>query len=135
MRFNSHFQKYICINLKERKAKRKRMKKHAKKFGINLNFYTATLHKNPKRGCMESHLNVIQNAIDSKKKYLLILEDDAVFIRSLKDLPRPPQDWDMLYLGGTVKHIYQDYIDGKIKINHGQNELLDYSRISFEFNK
>ena len=39
------------------------MIKQAKNNNIKLNFYTATLHENPKRGCLESHINVIENAI------------------------------------------------------------------------
>jgi len=117
MRFNRHFPEVypVCINLKGRKNKRKRVKKHLKSYGINTNFYTAKLHEHPKRGCLESHLNVIQNAVDNKHNYLLIFEDDALFIRDVKNLPKPPKDWDMLYLGGTVKHIFQEYIDGKKK--------------------
>jgi GR25 family glycosyltransferase involved in LPS biosynthesis len=108
MKFNSKFPVVypICINLQERKSKKKFMIKQAKKQNIKINFFTATLHKNPKRGCLESHLSVIQNAIDEGHKYLFVLEDDALFTRPLKDLPEPPKDWDMLYLGGTVKHIF-----------------------------
>ena len=95
----------ICINLKERRKKRTFMKKQAKKQKIKLNFFTATKHSNPKRGCLESHLTVIENAIKEGHNYLFILEDDAKFIKDIKKLPPPPDNWDMLYLGGTVKHI------------------------------
>jgi len=104
----------ICINLEKRKAKRKWMVKQSKKYNFKLNFYTAKLHENPKRGCLESHLNVIRQAIKDKHKYLLVLEDDALFINPLDKLPEPPKDWDMLYLGGTVKHIFSREAEEKI---------------------
>ena len=65
MRINAKFPPVypICINLKERKAKRKWMIKQAKKQNIKINFFTAELHQNPKRGCLESHLSVIEKAI------------------------------------------------------------------------
>ena len=88
----------ICINLNERESKRKWMVEQAKSQNIKINFYTATLHKNPKRGCMESHIEVINQAIKNGHKYLFILEDDAMFIKPLNKLPSPPKDWDMLYL-------------------------------------
>lgn len=108
MKINSKFPIVypVCINLKERKSKKKFIIKQAKRQNIKINFFTTTLHKNPKRGCLESHLTVIENAIKEGHKHLFILEDDALFTRPLKDIPEPPKDWDMLYLGGTVKHIF-----------------------------
>jgi GR25 family glycosyltransferase involved in LPS biosynthesis len=95
----------ICINLKNRKDKRKKIKLQAKRRDIKLDFYTAKLNKDPKRGCLESHLNVIENAINKGIKQLLILEDDAKIINPIKNLKSPPSNWDMLYLGGTVHRI------------------------------
>lgn len=108
MKINANFPNVhpICINLKERPAKRKWMKQQAKNQQMKLNFFEATLHSNPKRGCLESHLNVIKNAIKDGHKYLLVLEDDALFIRPLKKIPPAPKGWAMLYLGGTVKHVF-----------------------------
>jgi GR25 family glycosyltransferase involved in LPS biosynthesis len=113
----------ICINLNERKSKRKWMVDQAKSQNIKINFYTATLHKNPKRGCMGSHIEVINQAIKDGHKYLFILEDDAMFIKPLNKLPRPPEDWDMLYLGGTVKHIFTKEVEEKI-MEEGKNTWI-----------
>jgi GR25 family glycosyltransferase involved in LPS biosynthesis/glycosyltransferase involved in cell wall biosynthesis len=108
MKFNAHFPAVypICITLRKRPRKKKRMIKHAKQNKFKTNFFVADLHKNPKRGCMESHLTVIRNAIRDGHKYLFVMEDDALFIRPLKNLPAPPKNWAMLYLGGTVKHVF-----------------------------
>lgn len=125
MRINSKFPPVfpICINLKERKSKRKWMIKQAKKQNIKINFFTANLHQNPKRGCLESHLNVIEQAIADGHKYLFILEDDALFINPLNKLPEPPKDWDMLYLGGTVKHVFSKEVEEK-EMKKGKNSWI-----------
>lgn len=98
----------VCINLKTRKDKKKWMLRQCERLRISLTFYEAKLNKNPKRGCLESHLNVIKSAVARGHKQLLILEDDAKFLRPFHDnIPLPPANWDMLYLGGTVKSIYE----------------------------
>ena len=105
--FPSHPDLHIyCINLKERKEKRKWFKKQMDRKNINFEFYTATKHPtSPARGCLESHLAVIQKAIEKNQKYILIFEDDAKLIRPLAPIPLPPDNWRMLYLGGTVRDI------------------------------
>ena len=91
-----------CINLKKRVDKKKLMIKKCKRRNIPVEFYLADLHKNPKRGCLESHLNIIKDSVNKGYKYILILEDDAKFLDSINNLPPIPKDWHMLYLGGTV---------------------------------
>ena len=95
----------VVINLKDRKDKKKYINKLFEKKKINFNFFSATKHENPKRGCLESHLTVIKNAIEKGFKKVLIFEDDVKFVKSIKDMKIPPNDWDMLYLGGTVHRI------------------------------
>ena len=94
----------MCINLKSRKDKKKFMVKQAKKMNINIKFFKAKLHNNPERGCLESHMSVIQQ--NKSKDNIMILEDDATFLRTFNndnELPEPPTNWDILYLGGTIK--------------------------------
>ena len=91
-----------CINLKKRKDKKQYMKKQAKRKNFDISFYTAESNKDPKRGCLESHCNVIESLVGKKHEAVLILEDDAHFIKPLKKV-KIPEDWDMLYLGGNVK--------------------------------
>lgn len=101
--------KMICINLRIRKDKKKYMISEFKKQNFKLEFYKARLNSNPKKGCLKSHLTVINNHCKSHPNTnLLILEDDVKFLKELKNIPEPPKDWDMLYLGGTVKDIF-DY--------------------------
>ena len=48
-----------CINLRTRKDKKKWMIRQCDRLNITITFYEAKLNKNPKRGCLESHLNEI----------------------------------------------------------------------------
>ena len=118
----------ICINLKNRKDKKKYMTKELTKQIPNqsgtgssfnkkksYNFFKAKLNKNPKQGCINSHLKVINTGIKNGVKQLLIFEDDCDFLDKLENIPEPPVEWDMLYLGGTVKDIknYKDLKENK----------------------
>lgn len=102
-----------CINLQTRKDRKTRMKLQAKNHALStLGYYTAKPDlTNPKRGCLRSHLAVIRKALQEKDKYpyLMVLEDDAKIIRPLTPFPNPPDDWAMLYLGGTVHHNMERY--------------------------
>ena len=104
------------INLKERDDKRQYIETHLKGRNIFYDLFFATKHINPKRGCLESHLSVIKDAIKKKQKYLLILEDDCKFIGGLSFMKRPPQDWDMIFLGGTVHRIIDKKHDGYARV-------------------
>jgi hypothetical protein len=77
-----------CINLVNRKDKKKNMVKKCNRRKIPISFFPAELHENPKRGCLESHLSIIKEALQKKHKYVLILEDDAKFINPITNLPK-----------------------------------------------
>ncbi len=94
-----------CINLKSRKDKRAFMKKQAKKFNLNIMFHTVKKHTNPVRGCLESHLQLIQKAKQNNLQYLVILEDDAKFLRMPTFVL--PDKFALFYLGGSIKQIEQ----------------------------
>ena len=47
--------KAVVINLKERKEKREYIQEHLISQGMKFDFMTVSKHKNPKRGCLESH--------------------------------------------------------------------------------
>lgn len=86
-----------------------------RKKDIPLNLYIAKRHPiSGKRGCLESHLNIIKEAYKnkekSKAKNLLIFEDDIKFLNSFSSVFQNknksfPKDYDMLYFGGTVHRI------------------------------
>jgi hypothetical protein len=97
------------INLKERKEKRKYIKQQLERRNVPFHFFHADLHPtSPKRGCLESHLTIIRRAYQEKKyDKIMIFEDDAKFIGSFASLKRVPEDWDMLYFGGTVFRVLE----------------------------
>lgn len=97
----------FCINLNSRKKRKKWISKHLKKNKIHFKFYQTKLHKNPVRGCLESHLNIIKLSLSLNLSNVTIFEDDAKIIRSIANLPDIPNDWNMLYYGGTVKNVIQ----------------------------
>ena len=70
--------KTVCINLKSRKDRKNKMKKNNL---ANFSFYHTTLHKNPKRGCINSHLSVIRDVWkEEDDDFVFIIEDDLKFI-------------------------------------------------------
>jgi GR25 family glycosyltransferase involved in LPS biosynthesis len=57
-------------------------------------------------GCTLSHLNIIKHARDNRFENILIFEDDVAFVDNFSELfdqyiEQVPQDWDMIYLGGS----------------------------------
>jgi GR25 family glycosyltransferase involved in LPS biosynthesis len=143
MKLNKYFSNIKCvvINLKEREDKREYIKKQLKSKNIEYDFYIVDKHSNPKRGCLESHLNIIKQTIEentlkkNKTKYLLILEDDCKFIKNINEMKEPPNNWDMIYLGGTVHRVINKDNIGYAKvqcwtthayiINLTNNELIN----------
>jgi hypothetical protein len=106
----------VVINLKERKEKRKYIEKQLERRNVKFTFFTATKHINPKRGCLESHLTIIENSIKSNINYLTIIEDDAKFLNSFSSIKNIPPDWDMIYYGGTVHRIIDKKYEGFARV-------------------
>ena len=100
--------KIVCINLRSRRDKRKAFSRDILKQGFRegfgsagdgeFTFFKARANKNPKVGCLTSHLSVIRKyytLVDKKTgkrkyDYLMIFEDDAKFISPLKKIPYIP---------------------------------------------
>ena len=111
--------KTFCINLKRRKDRKKKMVKQFKKYKMEkqVEFFTARLHPDGGvAGCRDSHLQVIQMAKQQKLSYVMILEDDLQFSQNLYKLPEFPEDWNMLYLGGTLTSNIGESNDPWVKI-------------------
>jgi glycosyl transferase family 25 len=122
MDINSYFDKIVCINLKRRHDRWEESKKEFEKHGINVLRIDAVDgnpmgwtkgSKFPGRhdgalGCIASHVNVYKMAKENGWKNVLIIEDDCEFIDNLNEkfkssIKTLPEDWDMLYFGGTHK--------------------------------
>jgi glycosyl transferase family 25 len=61
------------------------------------------------KGCLESHLKCIKLAKENKLPYVLILEDDAVFIDNAPEIFKKilldiqTFEWDMFFLGANLQ--------------------------------
>jgi hypothetical protein len=104
------------INLKIRSDKREYIHNQLKLHKIEYTLFSAEKHEDPKRGCLESHLTIIKNAIKQKRPYLMILEDDCKFIDSPKNMNKLPPNWDMIYLGGTVHRVLDKKHNGYVRV-------------------
>jgi GR25 family glycosyltransferase involved in LPS biosynthesis len=93
-----------CLNVKERKDRRKQAKKHFDKIGVDVDFFIVKKDDgNPVRGCRTSHIAMLEQARERGYKAILILEDDCILNATLDAIPQQmPDEWSMLYLGGTV---------------------------------
>ena len=99
----------FCISLTNRKNKRRKMNKHLRKRKISVQYFYAEPHKNPRIGCLESHLEILRIAKMKKLNSVMILEDDArIAPRSMYIEKSPPDDWEMIYLGGNVQQLLND---------------------------
>jgi GR25 family glycosyltransferase involved in LPS biosynthesis len=137
------------INLTERNDKKAYIENLFKEKNIKFEFYRPTKHQNPRRGCLESHLHLIKEAIKNKHEKILIFEDDVKFVKSLKSIKEPPKDWNMIYLGGTVHRVMDNKHDGysrvqtwtthayfiNLKDNDFVNELLEMENYQEEVDR
>ena len=119
---NKIFDKIVCINLKKRPEKRDFIKKQAKEYDLDIEFFDAIwVSENPAKGCLKSHLNILKQAKKDKLNNILILEDDCKFLKKCY-LQEIPTNWDMLYIGGNINAIYDysnpNWIKGSIWTTH-----------------
>ena len=114
-----------CINLEHRKERKQAMKKQSKKKQFPVHFVSRKGNPNdPEKDRFEAHIEVLKRAADKWSVYVkahrqnldnnitksvLILEDDAYVLTKSLHLPTaPPDDWQMLYLGGHVHKLLKD---------------------------
>ena len=128
---NTFVDKIFIINLKERKDKYEKITKQLKELNITNyerfeaikptqwqilhNPYLQALYKNNcfgigVIGCKLSHAKAIELAKERKYKSILILEDDARFLKDFEENLKSAigqleliKEWDMLYLGANHK--------------------------------
>lgn len=118
MDFNSFNQKFV-INGKKCHERKKQFYDMCKDFNVNnISLFNAVMiKKNPALGCLYSHLNLIKKAKKEKMNNILIFEDDCLLTSST--FFNIPDNWDMLYFGGNVKGLNEEYNKNKqwIKAN------------------
>ena len=107
---NTFFSHIYLINLDRRPDRLQQMNKIL--IGINFdrvsavdgNKYNPTKLKNGEYGCLQSHINIITDALEKNYDRILILEDDVLPIHNFYKIfsKHPfPNKWDILYLGGN----------------------------------
>jgi len=121
---STYFDKVYCINLARRPERWETVQTVFNELGFDeVERYEAidgkTLDylkdfKNSKHlslgslGIMQSHFNILNEAKKNKYKTILITEDDVYFSNKIKDLKlymdSVPDDWDMIYFGGSHDH-------------------------------
>ncbi len=110
-----NFDKTYCISIKERKDRQKNVVKECLK--VNLNFEFLLVEKNtedPVKGCLESHITCIKDAINNDYENILIMEDDISFdipvIKKIIDENTIviPKEFDMLYLGYHINNGHKE---------------------------
>lgn len=135
-KFLKNFDKIYCVNLARRSDRWETTKKEFERFGLlNVNRYEAidgstydwsNINSNllvGELGLIETHINIIKEAIENKYETILIFEDDVMFVDEFYKIDEYmnalPSDWDMLYLGGNHNYgRYPDYVNDKvIKLN------------------
>jgi glycosyl transferase family 25 len=102
--------KVIYINLDKRKDRNEHMKKMTETFGDKVIRFSAVQSSPGYVGCSQSHIAVIEMAVQNNWKNILILEDDAQWnkfeegYKKLHYLASNP--YDVIVLGGSC--VYRD---------------------------
>jgi hypothetical protein len=98
----------LCIHTSDRKDREANVNKQAKTHGLDVELIEFEKDvESPIRGCCESHLHVINMAMQRGYDRVLIVENDVDFVEnpmSYVDGP-PGLPHDQLYLGGTLSQI------------------------------
>ncbi len=123
-----HFDKAYCINLKRRQDRWKKCLMEFKKHNLDdieryqaidgklYDWSSTTYNKNLLKGelgILETHINIITEAVENGYSSIVILEDDVYFTPEIAKLEEylndVPEDWDMIHLGGN--HTYGNIPD------------------------
>lgn len=113
--FNTIFPKerVFVLSLSHRTDRQNHIKKELAKFNIEYNWHLVEKHpKSGTIGCLESHVSLIQKAKENNWESIFIFEDDCLWtdiVYEMDKFPTPPKNWDMMYYGGVVNEILEDY--------------------------
>jgi len=138
MNLKNYFDKVVCINLDRRADRWQRFQENVASAGWPFReierFAAVDGHNVPAPGwwragggawgCHQSHVRILQQAIQGGAESVLILEDDAVLPQRFPEvveefLTKVPGDWDGIMLGG--QHLRPpDIVDnGIVKVRNG----------------
>lgn len=101
-------EKVVYINLAKRQDRNEHMKKMTETFGDKVLRFDAIQETPGYLGCAQSHIRVLELAIQENWKNVLILEDDAEWNSLEKNYKRlqalSTRHYDVLLLGGVAVH-------------------------------
>jgi GR25 family glycosyltransferase involved in LPS biosynthesis len=122
MVINEMFDRVVVINLDRRPDRLSKITKQLDGLGIAFDRFSAVEDGNAIESCKKSHQAVLSKAREDGLGSILILEDDALFGDNFlsefeKMRGELPDNWDMLYLGGTImnKELYSDRLIRSIR--------------------
>lgn len=137
----------VCISLKQQTKRRNDTINECKSLGLTPKFRIVEKHKDPVRGCLESHIYCINWAKKNNLSNILIIEDDVKFDTKMINNIKPiniPKNWDMIYFGYNG-NFGSRIDDNLIKLYSGftthcyliRNTLFDYvlKNIDVDWNK
>ncbi len=99
-----------CINLDSRPDRWREVSLRFKEIGIDKSVkrVSAVTHDDPREGCRQSHIRIVEEAIERGYENILIFEDDVLFIEEnrpdfieLKAFLRQNEKWELFYFGGS----------------------------------
>jgi len=112
MKLNDYFERVYIVNLPERRDRRREMQAQLKRINLRASFFPAVRVSEAgdwpglgARGCFQSHFQILQKALCSGARNVMILEDDLDFSPILQGIEKEltamlaAGDWDLLYLG------------------------------------
>lgn len=107
----SVFDRIVCITLSEATREHERVSKLAMELGMNMEFHVVERNKRGgKRGCFESHIQVMEMCIESGARNVLIFEDDFIptptfsweAMQEVADFISSNDSWEAISLGCNV---------------------------------
>jgi GR25 family glycosyltransferase involved in LPS biosynthesis len=130
---HNKFDKIFCINLDRRSDRWENVQQEFQKHGIeNVERFSAidgNIHNittnllSGEIGCLLSHIEIVKKAKELGLKNYLVFEDDVEFKNNFNELfdkfnTQLPEDWDMVYLGGSNIDKPNEISDNVIKLNN-----------------
>lgn len=114
--------KAVVINRQDRPERLAFAQEQFKRYGIEIEIFSAIINSSGWKGCRDSHLAVFEKYRD--ERYLMVYEDDCLFLTDpvpptqeiFKELPK---DWDALYFGISPQEPYERVSEHLFKVKKG----------------
>ena len=128
MDINNFFSGIYCINLKSRPDRWQLAQREFEKLNMDVERFSAIIDEYPPRGCLKSHIALLEQHQKNGGGNILIFEDDVEFIDEPKDIVEKSLEEinnlkrrDMLYLGGNILKPFYQKTDHLAFLTHCQS--------------